>query len=451
MSFENEKSIRLNSRAIHFKEVRSAVMQATAKPTVPAKIWREVKRPFKKILHLKRLFRPQAVDIHGISIAENERANHYSCVEHLLDNNHGLSFFDKPSFPKVAQIQYKWDNLAFLFDRIEFQQFSPDSHADMYFSWGFGDAPESRLLARTAEKKRKPLYLVEDGFLKSADTWCHTNIDKKYVNGVSFTVDDKAMYFDTTRTSRLEEMLNDETLVVSECQKLRAKTCMEFITATYLTKYNHQPICTPQIGRKGVPKVLVVDQSYGDMSITRGLANDLTFQQMLNSAIAENPDADIIIKTHPDTLVNSCVRSGYYTEVEMGKNLYKLTTPINPISLLKYVDKIYACTTQLGFEALLCGKEVHVFGMPFYAGWGLTKDRLVCPRRTHRRTLEEVFYIAYIMYSRYVNPATKTRCEIEEAMNYLLTLRAEYFEEFNVLCELDKSADFDITTKRHVA
>jgi hypothetical protein len=44
----------------------------------------------------------------------------------------------------------------------------------------------------------------------------------------------------------------------------------------------------------------------------------------------------------------------------------------------------------------------------------------------HRRTLEEVFYITYIMYMRYVNPITKSRCEIEEAMNYLLALRVEY-------------------------
>jgi capsular polysaccharide export protein len=38
----------------------------------------------------------------------------------------------------------------------------------------------------------------------------------------------------------------------------------------------------------------------------------------------------------------------------------------------------------MGFEALLLGKAVHCFGMPFYAGWGLTHDSKTCPRRQGR-------------------------------------------------------------------
>ena len=39
----------------------------------------------------------------------------------------------------------------------------------------------------------------------------------------------------------------------------------------------------------------------------------------------------------------------------------------------------------MGFEALLWGRPVHCFGMPFYAGWGLTQDRLVPPERRTAR------------------------------------------------------------------
>lgn len=209
-------------------------------------------------------------------------------------------------------------------------------------------------------------------------------------------------------------------------KKMRAKKCIEKIISTHLSKYNNQPIFEPQIGRKGVKKVLVVDQSYGDMSISRGWGSEEAFRLMLEQARNENPDADIIVKTHPDTI--SGTRGGYYTGLAQHDNIYPMTEPINPISLIKYCDKVYVCTTQFGFEALMCGKEVHVFGMPFYAGWGLTHDRQKCERRTNTRTLEEVFYIAYIMYSYYVNPDKKCRCEIEEAMDYLLKLRDEYFE-----------------------
>lgn len=52
---------------------------------------------------------------------------------------------------------------------------------------------------------------------------------------------------------------------------------------------------------------------------------------------------------------------------------------------------MYVVTSQLGFEALLAGKRVHCFGMPFYAGWGLTEDSQSCARRSVERSLEAVF------------------------------------------------------------
>ena len=222
-------------------------------------------------------------------------------------------------------------------------------------------------------------------------------------------------------------MLNDKNLIITEEQKLRARKCIDKIVETHLTKYNHQPIFEPQIGRKGVKKVLVIDQSYGDMSISKGWCCDETFEKMLECAIKENPDADIIVKTHPDTMTGH--RGGYYTGIKEQDNIYTQTEPINPISLIKYVDKVYVCTTQFGFEALMCGKEVRVFGMPFYAGWGLTKDEQVCERRTNKRSLEEIFYLAYIVYTHYVNPEKGSKCEIEEAIDYLLELRKEYFSQ----------------------
>lgn len=77
----------------------------------------------------------------------------------------------------------------------------------------------------------------------------------------------------------------------------------------------------------------------------------------------------------------------------------------------------------MGFEALLLGKEVHCFGMPFYAGWGATHDRLTCPRRAKRRTAEEIFAAAYMLYARYVNPVAARRCDIHEAIRILAAQR----------------------------
>ena len=280
--------------------------------------------------------------------------------------------------------------------------------------------------AQTSSK----IILSESGFLTTIKYYSR-GINQilahpEYSALISFVFDDQGVYFDARKTNHLEKMLNDKNLIITEEQKLRARTCIDKIVENHLTKYNNQPIFEPKIGRKGVKKVLVIDQSYGDASIRHGLACDETFTNMLNDAVKYNPNADIILKTHPDTKTGA---SGYYVNIKPHDNIYLMTDPINPISLLKYVDEIYVCTSQFGFEALMCGKKVHVYGMPFYAGWGITDDRIKCKRRTNTRTLEEIFYIFYIMYTYYVNPDKKCRCEIEEAMDYLLKLRDEYFNE----------------------
>jgi len=58
---------------------------------------------------------------------------------------------------------------------------------------------------------------------------------------------------------------------------------------------------------------------------------------------------------------------------------------VNPISLLKHFTKVYTKTSGMGFEALLCGCECVCFGMPFYAGWGVTTDKSECKRGKAKR------------------------------------------------------------------
>lgn len=295
---------------------------------------------------------------------------------------------------------------------------------NFYICWGFKCSFFNGEAILNAYKYNKPVVFIEDAFLRSADTFANRQCPVEFKKGISFTIDYLSPYFDATSPTYLELMLNDKSLIITQEEKERARKCINKIVEKHLTKYNHQPIFEPKIGRDGVKKVLVVDQSFGDMSIKKGLANSNTFKKMLKAAIKENPNADIIVKTHPDTMAGT--KSGYYQKIKERGNIYLQTEPINPISLIKYVDKVYVCTTQFGFEALLCGKEVHTFGMPFYAGWGLTIDNKKCERRTNTRTLEEIFYITYILYSKYVNPIKQSECQIEDAIDYLLDLRKKY-------------------------
>lgn len=288
-----------------------------------------------------------------------------------------------------------------------------------------------RLIARN-RSIGLPLLIAEDGFLKSVHTGEALKENIRWRMGVSVIFDDMTAYYDSTMPSRIETWLNSDE-VISDEEIRQAKRHIEFIVGNHLTKYNHQPIYTPDFGRPGKKKILVVDQRRNDYSIIRGCADQRTFEDMLDCAIRENPDADILIKTHPDTLAGL---EGYYTKVKKTENIIPITFGINPISLIKAVDHVYVVSSQFGFEAAMCGKKVSVFGLPFYSGWGLTDDRLPCLRRKKKRSLEEIFVFSYMRYTHYADPDTKKPCDIQRAMEWLLENRREYFKTANIRCDI---------------
>lgn len=74
----------------------------------------------------------------------------------------------------------------------------------------------------------------------------------------------------------------------------------------------------------------------------------------------------------------------------------------------------------MGMEALICGKKVHVYGMPFYSNWGLTEDKIQNRRRKRKLKIEELFFITYCVYTRYIDPDLKKEGSIEGVIQKLL-------------------------------
>jgi len=314
-----------------------------------------------------------------------------------------------------------------VFRRMDIKDTYNAGKYDWCFIWGNGNTQKNTDSLTIAYRDEAPIVLCEDGFIRSYDTFVNGGIAWKYRQSHSLLFDTRAYYFDATRISTIELMLNDKNLKCTEEQKSEAKRLIEKIVTNKISKYNHQEIFVPRIGRNGVRKVLVVDQSYGDFSIKRGLADDSTFDKMLQAAVEENPDADVLVKTHPDTMAGKkAEKKGYYQDLVEHDNIYKVTFPINPYSLLEVCDKVYVCSSQFGVEALMAGKEVHVFGMPFYAGWGLTIDAQHLERRTNKRTLEELFYIFYCMYTHWFDPEKGCETTIDAVIDKMIRLRTEY-------------------------
>lgn len=287
--------------------------------------------------------------------------------------------------------------------------------ATAFVGWGLN--PKTLYLFNHAVKRNVPFFLIEDGFIRSVYTWC-ANVDSKSKSGISFVVDTSGFYFDGQISTDLEKLLN--TYVVSPEEQEFAKQIIQKVVSNKISKYNNQPleVSLPSAAKK---KVLIIDQSYGDMSLIRGGVTDKVFQDMVCDAVKENPDAEILFKVHPDTLAKQ-EESGFINSIP--KEVKLLNSYANPIALLEQVDKVYVATSQMGFEALLCGKEVHVYGLPFYAGWGLTIDKIKCDRRTRTLNLYELFYIVYVVYSHYIDPVDNSSSDINKAIDFIISSRS---------------------------
>lgn len=279
---------------------------------------------------------------------------------------------------------------------------------------GWGARRSARRAARFASAGGGTVLRLEDGFLRSYGTGQH-------FPPLSLVVDEVGIYYDSTRPCGLENNLNSRADLlagrVAEVSRARA-----LLLQHGLAKYNHAPTLGAGLLRDGDgPRVLVVDQTAGDLSVALGGASAATFIEMLAAARAENPGATVYVKTHPE--VASGRKAGYLTGVRDDARTVVLRQAVNPLSLVAQMSRVYVVSSTLGFEALLAGKPVTCFGLPWYAGWGVTDDRQHCARRTRARTVDELFAAAYFDYTRYLNPTTHQCGTIFDVMAWLVRQR----------------------------
>lgn len=288
---------------------------------------------------------------------------------------------------------------------------------------GWGMRSTAKGARKYAKKNQLPYIALEDGFLRSFNTG-------DMCPPLSLIWDDEGIYYDATHASTLENLLASPVFQYARSAGI-VKQSIEQLLAQQLSKYNHAPeLLLRMLREEDIQRVLVIDQTAGDMSVALGGANVHTFQAMLDAALEENPQATVYVKTHPE--VTSGRKGGYLTHVQPNERIVVLRDAVNPMSLIKEMDKVYVVTSTMGFEALLAGKPVTCFGVPWYSGWGVTDDRQpdhpAMQRRAagtgHKRSVQELFAAAYLQYTRYLNPHTHTRGEITDVIEWLVRQRA---------------------------
>lgn len=271
---------------------------------------------------------------------------------------------------------------------------------DVFVGWG---RKKSGLKAvELAKKYNIKFLLLEDGFLRSL------NLGVENSPSFSIVKDDVGIYYDATAPSKLENILNTYEFSSEELEQ--AKKAIELIKKEKLSKYNNN-LCVPkELFSANEERVLIITQVANDASLKFGLADNFSTQDIINEAIKENPNAKIYIKIHPDAL--SGKKQSDFNAQDLPSKCVIIKENYNPIELLSHFKKVYTKTSGMGFEALMLGCECVCYGMPFYASWGLTQDKQACKRRLKKRTLEEVFYATYILYSEYFNPYLNQKSDI---------------------------------------
>ncbi len=283
--------------------------------------------------------------------------------------------------------------------------------------WGAPSAQHTPV-REMAAAGRKPLLYLDSGFLSSP------SIEGVEAPAHSIIVCPDGAYFDATRVSHLEQILNSDHTALTPEQLARAESCIAAIVQNRLSKFNHAPRrdMRAQFPANGTPRILLVDQRKGGPSIHWSLGGQATFERMWETALSMK-DHQILVKLHPEVIAGRA-RSQFQALLPdpLPENVTLIDFDVNPHDLFEVVDQVFVCSSQLGFEAVLAGKEVHCFAAPYYAGWGFTHDELAIPRRKSRRTPAEVFHLFFIVHSRYFVP-DRGVVEIEDLIKHLVVAR----------------------------
>lgn len=279
-----------------------------------------------------------------------------------------------------------------------------------FITWGIYYEQE---LSAYARHHHIPFHQLEDGFVRSV------GLGAMHTPPFSICLDRTGIYFDSSKPSDLEEILNTYDFDSNPSILDRAKKCMDALIKLGISKYNHigEKDIEHIYGPKTKRRILVIGQVEDDASIKRGSNKQWTNYDLVHIAYKENPDAEIIYKPHPDVLTG---KRPSRSNIEDAKKISKvIEEPLSLVDSFKTIDHVYTITSLSGFEALIRGIRVTTMGAPFYSGWGLTDDRQPVDRRKRKLSIIELFAGAYLLYPRYMDPETKVFITLEETIQKL--------------------------------
>ncbi|MGF6381299.1 capsular polysaccharide export protein [Paraburkholderia atlantica] len=275
--------------------------------------------------------------------------------------------------------------------------------------WG---ARSAEGLAPTVRRVR-----IEDGFFHS------TGLGSDMIAPRSQVIDRRGLYFDASQPSDLSVLLNETEF--SDTELARAAALRNKVVQLGVTKYNlgrRRPAWTAPAGKQ---IVLVPGQVADDASIRLGTRAIGTADALLREVRRLRPDAFVVYKPHPDVLSGN--RNGLIDAQQLAD---VVDTEADLLSLVDAADEVHTLSSLAGFDALLRGKAVFTYGLPFYAGWGLTHDALApLPWRHRTLTLDMLCAGVLLRYPLYYDWKTRLFTTPEAVVEQLAPQAARPLEK----------------------
>lgn len=274
-------------------------------------------------------------------------------------------------------------------DIFQYSKYVKESNSAEILVWGY---KECKNVKKFAKKFNLSITRVEDGFLRSIGL----GIDHTLPFSLCF--DKTGLYYNSQEPSDFEKLANEHSSTITQEQIRCAKIFRDEFIKNNISKYNLTNITNFKYPNKKQRRVLIIGQCENDLSIKYSSSKISTNLGLIEFVKGKEPNAELIYKQHPDEIYKKVqiLNIKSLVNIVIDKN-------ISMNDLFASIDKVYTISSLLGFEALCRNIEVETLGMPFYAGWGLTKDSIKSDRRTAKLCIDELFALAYIIYPTYLD------------------------------------------------
>ncbi len=297
-----------------------------------------------------------------------------------------------------------------------------DIDSVVFIGWGrnFSGAPASY-----AQKNDIPVFNMEDGFLRSFGP------GELHSKPHSLVLDKTGMYFDGTRPSDLETLLNTHDFASDKKLQTQAEAAIAMVKAGKLTKY--YPLVESDseldIDDSQGPATLALLQIETDASIKygrnskQGRHNRFSNKKFLTSVAELHKTGQVLYRPHPDS---KRYKKAAYPEQHENVSLNKIPDAVSLHDAMAKIGNIHTQTSLAGFEALVMGHDVTIHGLPFYAGWGLATEKMKSERRKAKLSVQDVFAGAYLLYPRYLHPASDELCSFFDVAGYFMVEKVKF-------------------------